>query len=134
MNIVMDTSHWMHLLLTGSVDTCSLDLWIVTFSMTVTVTFSMTMALTFFMTLTVNLPMTLTVIFSMTVTFAVALSGFLDDSDSDFLVDNYTDHIDDRDLLQVDSEKQTCIPSTGLHQPATIYKQTNPFKSILIVL
>ena len=27
MNMVMDTSHWMHLLLTGSVDTCLLDLW-----------------------------------------------------------------------------------------------------------
>ena len=70
----------------------------------------------------------------MTVTFSVALSGFLDDSDSDFLVDNDTDHLDDSDLLQVDSEKQRCIPSPGLHQPATIYKQTNPFNSIVIVL
>ena len=70
----------------------------------------------------------------MTVTFSVALSGFLNNSDSDFLVDNDTDHIDDSDLLQVDSEKQTCITSTGLRQPATIYKQTNPFNSILIIL
>ena len=62
----------------------------------------------------------------MTVTLSVALSDFLGDSDSD--------HLDDSDFLQVDCEKQTCIPSTGLHQPATIYKQTNPFNSILIVL
>ena len=66
----------------------------------------------------------------MTVTFSVALSGFLDDSDSY----SDSDHIDDSHILQVDSEKQTCIPSTGLHQSATIYKQTNPFNSILIVL
>ena len=64
----------------------------------------------------------------------MALSGFLNDSDSDFLVDSDTDHLDDSDLLQVDSEKQTCIPSTGLHQPTTIYKQTNPFNYIFIVL
>ena len=122
-NMVMDIRHWMQLLLTGSVDMCSLDLWTVTFSMAVTATFSMTMVMTFLMTLTVNLPMILTVTFSMTVTFSVALSGFLDDNDSDFLVDNDSDHLDDSDFLQVDSEKQTCIPSTGLHQPATMYKQ-----------
>ena len=67
---------------------------------------------------------------TVTVTLSVALSDFLGDSDSDFLVGNDSDHLDDSDVLQVDSEKQTCIPSTGLHQPATIYKQTNTFNSI----